>query len=141
MEMCHVQLWINLVLNVAMIVTMVTNWSDQTLECVKSLVPGLVSNQSVNWSNVDRLPHLKMVSSHVPGTTYSYGFCFQTHILDFVPGIGLILFLVEMIIIRTVNICVQLDLYSKAMIRGYVKLMDDGPADGLIVNRSLVIYH
>ena len=54
---------------------------------------------------------------------------------------GLILFLVEMIIIRTVNICVQLDLYSKAMIRGYVKLMDDGPADGLIVNRSLVIYH
>ena len=44
-----------------------------------------------------------------------------------------------MIIIHIVNICVQLDLYLKEMIRGYVKLMEDGPADGLIVNRSLVI--
>ena len=67
MEMSHAQLWINLVLNVAMIVTMVTNWLDQTLECVKSPVPGPVSNQSVNWSNVDHWPHPKMVSSHVPG--------------------------------------------------------------------------
>lgn len=62
MEMFHVQLSINSVLNVAMIVTMDINWSDPTLECVKSLAPGPVSNQSANWSNVDRLPHLKMVS-------------------------------------------------------------------------------
>jgi len=62
MEMFHVQLSINSVLNVAMTVTMDINWSDPTLECVKSLAPGPVSNQSANWSNVDRLPHLKMVS-------------------------------------------------------------------------------
>ena len=68
MEMFHVQLLINSVLNVAMTVTMDINWSDQTLECVKSLVPGPVSNQSANWYNVDRLPHLKMVSSHAQGT-------------------------------------------------------------------------
>ena len=68
MEMFHVQLSINSVLNVAMTVTMDINWSDQTLECVKSLAPGPVSNQSANWYNVDRLPHLKMVSSHAQGT-------------------------------------------------------------------------
>ena len=68
MEMFHVQLSINLVLNVAMTVTMDINWSDQTLECVKSLVPGPVSNQSANWYNVDRLPHLKMASLHAQGT-------------------------------------------------------------------------
>ena len=67
MEMFHVQLSINSVLSVAMTVTMDINWSDQTLECVKSLAPGPVSNQSANWSNVDRLPHLKMVSLHVQG--------------------------------------------------------------------------
>ena len=68
MEMFHVQLSINSVLNVAMTVTMDINWSDQTLECVKSLAPGPVSNQSANWYNVDRLPRLKMVSSHAQGT-------------------------------------------------------------------------
>ena len=67
MEMFHVQLSINSVLNVAMTVTMDINWSDQTLECVKSLAPGPVSNQSANWSNVDRLHHLKMVSLHAQG--------------------------------------------------------------------------
>ena len=67
MEMFHVQLSINSVLNVAMTVTMDINWSDQTLECVKSLAPGPVSNQSANWSNVDRLHHLKMVLLHAQG--------------------------------------------------------------------------
>ena len=71
MEMSHVQLWINLVLNVAMTVTMDINSLAQTLGCVKSLVPGPVSNQSANWSNVDHSPPPKMVSLHVLGKAYA----------------------------------------------------------------------
>ena len=53
MEMFHVQLSINSVLNVAMTVTMDINLLDPILEFVKSLVPGQEFNQFVNWYNVD----------------------------------------------------------------------------------------